>query len=299
MKNKKVFLFLLILVLLLSSNLVFPQKSRLSNLIPKVQGWNISGTLQTFTPDNLYEYIDGGAEIYLAYDFQELLVAEFKNQSGGSLVLEIYDMGNEKNCFGIYSVERSPESDYLNLKNHGYIDRESLNFIISSFYIKINCYDCGTHTGNYLLAFAKEIVNRVKDKGELPAVLNYFPEKGFLKNSEKFFLKNFLGLEFLKNGYQADYKINDITFTLFIVEGKNREEAYKMYQKFKFYLEKYGNVQSIQLDNMEGIIAQHKYYKKIIVVKTENYLCGSLGLEDSNLAKKLLSTIISRIRSNQ
>ena len=42
-----------------------------------------------------------------AYDFQELIVGQYKKKSSEkSLSIEIYDMGNEKNSFGIYSAER-------------------------------------------------------------------------------------------------------------------------------------------------------------------------------------------------
>ena len=43
---------------------------------PEIPGWKQSGEIQTFTPKTLYEYINGAADLYLSYDFEELKVAE-------------------------------------------------------------------------------------------------------------------------------------------------------------------------------------------------------------------------------
>jgi hypothetical protein len=50
--------------------------------LPEVTGWKKSGEVQTFTPKTLYEYINGAADLYIMYDFQELKV-EYKAKSFG------------------------------------------------------------------------------------------------------------------------------------------------------------------------------------------------------------------------
>ena len=44
---------------------------------PEITGWKQSGEIQTFTPKTLFEYINGAADLYIMYDFQELKVAEY------------------------------------------------------------------------------------------------------------------------------------------------------------------------------------------------------------------------------
>jgi hypothetical protein len=58
-----------------------------------------------YKPDTLYEYIDGGADVYLLYDFQRLLHQNFRTP-GGELTADIYDLGKPENAFGIYSAAR-------------------------------------------------------------------------------------------------------------------------------------------------------------------------------------------------
>ena len=294
MTQGRKFISPLILIILISI-FAFSQESKLINLVPNIQGWSLIETPQIFHPENLYEYINGGAEIYLSYDFRKLITVEFKNEKGASVVIEIYDMGNQRNCFGIYSLERSPDSNYILIGNHGYIDGESLNFIVSTYYIKINCFDCGENTQNYLLNFAKEIINKIKDKGSLPFVLGYFPQRGLIKNSEKFYLKNFLGLDFLKNGYQAEYNLNNQNFYLFIIECKNEQDAQDMSRKLKNHF-KNNLLQKISINNNECYLIEDRYYKQILFTKAKNFIVGSLKLENINMAKELISSILLKIK---
>lgn len=67
-----------------------------------------------YKPDTLYEYIDGGADVYLLYDFQRLLHQNFRTP-GGELTADIYDLGKPENAFGIYSAERSPRYKFVTL----------------------------------------------------------------------------------------------------------------------------------------------------------------------------------------
>jgi len=59
-----------------------------------------------YKPDTLYQYIDGGADIYLLYEFRSLLHQDFKS-GAVELTADIYDMGNPEDAFGIYAAERS------------------------------------------------------------------------------------------------------------------------------------------------------------------------------------------------
>src|SRR4051794_19771745 len=67
---------------------------------------NSEGSPEYYKPDSLYQYIDGGADVYLLYDFRILLHQNFKS-AGAELTADIYDMGTPEDAFGIYAAERS------------------------------------------------------------------------------------------------------------------------------------------------------------------------------------------------
>ena len=287
MKNRivnkyfKILLILFLLVSVLNGKAILlgiEEGTSLIGLLPKVVDWNYSEEPQNFIPGNLYEYINGAAEIYLAYDFKELIVGQYekdKDVEEASLSIEIYDMGNEKNSFGIYSAERFSESQFISIGNQGYLEEGTLNFVVGRYYIKLLCFDCGEKSDEVLKSFSNKIVKRVKDRGQFPPALSHFPQEGLVQNTEKYILRNFMGYSFLHDGYVASYKLKDQEFDCFIIEGKNEEDAQKM---LKQYLEKKSNVDIRKTST--GYLIKDRYYHNIFLVRNDNYICGVMKIKD-------------------
>ena len=146
-----------------------------SFVFPEIKGWKQSGEPQTFLPGTLYEYINGGADLYLAYDFQELKVTEYLDDKKATVTVEVYRHKSPTEAFGIYSQERLPDANYLNIGAQGYMDKNILNFLAGSFYVKINSYNTGADDQGVLQAFAKKIEENLNERGGLPSLLVRFP----------------------------------------------------------------------------------------------------------------------------
>ena len=284
-KQKKIFMPFFLLILFFSflnakgALLEEEGVSSLHFLLPDVVTWKIPEAPQDYFPEILFEYINGAAEIYLSYDFKELTVGQYeKGDSNASLIIEIYDMGNEINSFGIYSAERFPDSQFISLGNQGYLEEETLNFVVGKYYVKLLCFDSGENSADFLKIFSQEVVKRVKDKGTLPPALAFFPKQGLVRNSEKFILRNFMGYSFLHSGYMANYKLEDLEFDCFLIEGEDAEDAQNMLEQ---YLKRKGkqNVQKISA----GYRIKDRYYHNIYLARIENYLCGVMKIKDKSL----------------
>lgn len=293
----KIFLYAILFLSFLNVDGVLSEKENVSSLhalFPQINSWKFSEAPQNYFPETLYEYINGAAEAYLAYDFEELVVGQYKQgNSEASLSVEIYDMGNEKNSFGIYSVERFPDTQFISVGNQGYLEEGTLNFIVGKYYIKLLCFDCGEESDNFLKAFSKEIVKRIKDRGHLPSLLRVFPEKGLIQNSEKFFLRNFMGYRFLHDGYLANYKLKDLEFDCFLIEGEDEKDAQSM-------LSQYIKAKSKQ-SSEEISIGYHikdRYYHNIYIAKVGNYLCGIKKIQDGfeETGERYLKVLIESLK---
>lgn len=250
--------------------------SSLSSLLPEVIQWELSEEPERYLPETLFEYINGAAEIYLVYDFEELIVAHFKNQgSPASLTVEIYDMGKVKNAFGIYSAERFPDSHFLLIGNGGYVEESAMNFIVDRYYIKLFCFDCEDGSEKILKSFSQEIVKKVKNPRGLPSLLSSFPQKGLLEYSEKFVLHNFFGYSFLHDGYVASYKVKKLEFECFIIEGKDVADAQSMLSQ---YLDKKKGADVQEIPG--GYRLKDRYYHHIYLARVENLLYGVMKIKD-------------------
>lgn len=72
--------------------------------IDDLPGAEFTGT-RSFTQTSLYGYIDGGAELYLEYGFDTLVVTEVKTREK-EIKVEVYRMTDAEAAFGIFSVSR-------------------------------------------------------------------------------------------------------------------------------------------------------------------------------------------------
>jgi len=68
---------------------------------------------KTYTPDTLYEYIDGAADVFLSFDFQKLASLTYENHSKSTITVDIYRHNSERNGFGIYSQEKPQQGNFL------------------------------------------------------------------------------------------------------------------------------------------------------------------------------------------
>jgi hypothetical protein len=250
---------------------------------PEITGWRQSGEIQTFIPKTLFEYINGGADLYLTYDFQELKVAEYSNEKKASVTIEVYRHRTPTDAFGIYSQERLFNANFLDIGTQGYIEENVLNFMAGPYYVKISGTNTGPEDQEILLAFAKKVAEDLGEKGTLPSILSSFPEEGKKRNSEKFIPIKFLGYAFLHSAFTADYEVSGTKFKLFVIEGGGGNDCKDMIQK---YLQQTRNPAK---DVVEGrYVLSDPYNGEIDLRWKGRNIWGIVSLNDPNLRSRYL-----------
>jgi len=270
------------------------QSVSLESILPKLSSWELSEETESFIPESLFEYINGAAEIYISYDFKELIVAQYKIKGGeANISVEIYDMGTGENAFGIYGAERFPDNHFISVGVQGYIEDDTLNFLIGSYYVKLLCFDGEDKASKFLMAIAKNIVSRVEDRGNFPQLVEVFPKQGLIHNSEKYSLNNFLGYSFFNNGYLANYKIDDFEFDCFIIRAVDENSAKNMAESF---LER---KKDLPIEKRPfGFVIKDKYYHNIYLAVVKNYVCGVMKIKEGSekIGVEYLGRLVKAIR---
>ncbi|MFZ4441165.1 MAG: DUF6599 family protein [Syntrophales bacterium] len=250
---------------------------------PKMAGWKQSEEAQIFSRVNLYDYINGGADLYLKYDFQELTVAEYQNDRKCSITIEVYRHKTPIHAFGIYSQERLNNANYMEVGAQGYSEKGVLNFLAGDCYVKMSSVDVGPEEREVLLAFARKVVENIGGKGSLPSILSAFPREGEKKNSEKFISREFLGYSFFHSAFTADYELSGKRFKLFLIEGKDQKDCQYMIQE---YLKHTGNLQSKVEEGRYQL--KDPYHGGMDFYWKGNYIWGALDLADETVRFKVL-----------
>jgi len=258
---------------------------------PDISGWKKSGEVQTFSPKTLYEYINGGADLYLASDFEELKVAEYGNEKKASVIVETYRHRTPRDAFGIYSQERLPDGDFIIIGAQGYIDNNILNFVYGNYYIKLSSFNTGAEDREILQMFAKKMAENSGEKGGLPSILSAFPSEGKKDNSEKYITRNFLGYTFFNSAYTADYELTGKGFKLFLIEAADKNECKSIIQKY------FRQIKNPEREVTEGRYTVSDPHHGIIDLFWKGaYIWGAVDLADADLRSKVLKSFEGNIK---
>ena len=70
-----------------------------------VNGWTKSNSSRIVLPKNIFEYMNGGGELYLAYRFDHLSVHHYEAKGQDKILVEIYQMKTADDAFGLLSLD--------------------------------------------------------------------------------------------------------------------------------------------------------------------------------------------------
>lgn len=109
-----------------------------SSLIPDLSG--LTGIeireARSFSETSLYGYINGGAELYLEYGFDTLVVSELL-ADGRDIKVEIFRMKDTEAAFGIFSVSRFRCNGGARLTDHMCRSAYQMQFCKGPYYVSI------------------------------------------------------------------------------------------------------------------------------------------------------------------
>lgn len=277
---KKVCISLLLMFCLMGSH---ADAQSLAAIFPEIEDLPKYGEPMVFSPETLYEYINGAAEIYLQYNFQELVAQEYENDADAFMTIEIYRHDSALNAFGIYSQERPFEGEFLNIGAQGFYENGMLNFFKGPYYVKLNSYGLDDKEKATLKALANDVAGKLDGTTELPEELSYFPPTGKKSYSEQYLSQDFLGYAFFKAAFTANYVDGDQVFQLFLMKGDSPETCEAMLKAY---------ATEVNLDPagiLEGpLMFDDAYHGTVDMRWKGQYVWGIKGGDDSDVRQKLL-----------
>lgn len=282
-----------------------PEASRL-NLIPDVSledlpprgldGWSSVKSI-LYTPENLFEYIDGEAEGFLAFDFRSLLSTTYSKDGFGEIVVDIYDMKSPKNAFGIYSSLRYEDLNFVDIGSQGFLTEDELNFWKGRFFVKVVDYDPIDGPAEMIPRFGEAVAGKIPDPITEEHLIRLLPRKGLVPNSAKFILRSMLGQSFLSNGFIAKYRVGGKECQFFYSEKENAEAAKEAFDRYKATFS--GISPSPKRIGEESFVGSDSYYKTVIAFRKGRFLGGVLKSPGMEEGIRLIEVFLSNVHRRQ
>lgn len=193
---------------------------------PELEGFKKISKYPVYLPENLWDFIDGAADSYLALGFIDLHVVEYK-KGKDVIKLEIYRHSDHTMAFGIYASERSPSYRFMNLGSQGYVADGAINFFKGNYYVKLRTYSKKPRTLQSEESLALRVAGALEGETDMPLLLTQFPDEGKKKNEETYVNESVLGHQFLSSAFKAIYQVGNDNFSIFLMKLKSPQEALK------------------------------------------------------------------------
>jgi hypothetical protein len=244
--------------------------------------------------------MNGGAPGYLAYGFEEMVTMQVKNLKDHSeIVVDIYDMGNHLNAFGIYSVERIPGGRDLEFGVDSYQYDTTLCFWQDKYYVKLMSFDMKPETTQSLSSLATLITQKMPKKGEPPHLFSIFPAEGRLKKSERYIKGDVLGQAYFTDGYSVDYADDNNQHKIFLIHSKDPQETRQNFDKYLAFIKTIGQITDEDIKIGEQAFAGiHNFYGRVLFARKGLYIIGVVSFDKQNSAQDSINLMFSRLKQN-
>jgi hypothetical protein len=258
-------------------------------LFPEIEGWKLSRDKEVYTPGDLWELIDGAAELYLAYDFQDLHMATYSGGQDREVRVELYRHSTPANTYGIYTAERMPDYHFIEMGVEGYTGPGILHFFTGHYYVKVLSVGSGEVGEEILMSIAGRVSSGLGQPGSWPEEVGLFPEDGKIAMSDAYYASDFIGYSFLHSAFTARYN-HDGEFTLFIIHGKTGEA--------KSMMEKYlGLMKGEKVEQKGDIMVVHDLFNGTVYLNLRgDYLVGAMNAAKEEVAVDYIGKTIRRIK---
>lgn len=263
------------------------------NFLPDLEGWNKPTDTTTYYSYNLWDLINGAADSYIFYGFKELFLGNYTHENGTTIKVELYQHKNADNAYGIFSLERSPETHSLKAGAEGYWYENICNFVVDDYYVKLSSHTKGDEIEEAIHALAKSISHKINPEPQLPKVLSYFPSDNIKRRSKLYSAQAFLGIEFLHSAFTAEYYSKAVgDYGLFIIDPGSSTEALNMISKYKSFCKFEGNLD-------KNIVYQFNdpYNGTIFITHSGSYIIGTQQLDNADFAKDYINKVLENIKN--
>lgn len=149
-----------------------------------ISGWEPTGDQVIFDSDNLYDLVNGQADAFFAYDFEQVAVQNYKNADDAVIAVEVWQLGTPADAHGLFTV--SIAGVPIKVGNDGDTDPgRRIAFWQDRYFVHVRARQ--EISDDDLRAFAASVSGALPTGGERHPLLERLPSDGLVERSEIFF----------------------------------------------------------------------------------------------------------------
>ena len=255
--------------------------------------WVVAEGPLPFTPDDLWEYLNGGAPRYEAYGFKRLVHVRYQlgDDPLASVTADVYDMGSELGAFGIYRSIRPSDAVVRTWGAEGYRS----GTVAAAWKGEVFVHASSDDERPELIERMEMLVSRVCDEADggvlPPIILDPLPPQGLVPYSERYVASNLLGHAAFGEGVVATYEIDSLRGELFFSELESEDVARQAVESYRQEKERWAEV----ADAPAGFRFQDQGSGSGTVLQAGRFVAGVHGDLPFEAQDDLVERLIARL----
>jgi hypothetical protein len=173
-----------------------------------VDGWTQAGEVRVYNAENLWEYIDGAALLFVEYGVRTCTTADMST-AGVSVTVDLFEMATPLGAVGVFKRESAGgDVNHIGATVAALSPPYQALMVRGSTYVKVNAYE-GELTepeGHQLL---EGLAASLPGETVMPEEFSLLPEEGKVAGSEGYQPGSLLSLAELTDCLYADYEGSD------------------------------------------------------------------------------------------
>ncbi|MCP4249698.1 MAG: hypothetical protein GY778_21870 [bacterium] len=249
-------------------------------------GWRVPDNVAVFTATNLWEKINGRADLYLSYNVATLTFGTYRGD--GDLALDVYwyDMVEPDNAFGIYQAEYGGYAEPVSVGREAYRAGSSVFFWAGQHYLRIEAAEQSAELTEAAEGVAAAIASAVADDGRPLWADAMLPTEDRVAHSFEYQADSAFGLDFLTQVFCADYETDAGKFKLFVHRAADAAAAQEVLRAYAEFFDEYGKVIQAAEGEDAGLLIGESSGVIDAAFVSGRYLAGANGADDADLAKR-------------
>jgi hypothetical protein len=180
-------------------------------------GFKALASQENYSSSDLYEYIDGGADVYIEAGMKSCAVRRYGDPKikGSEFEVAAYDMTSPLNAFGIFRQLHTDRTRVTGTESA--VQPFKISFWKSSWYIEVLDKSSKQADVSVLKGLACSVADRIPGDTLLPKEIKYLPDTLKKTSSERYWKSGFLSRSFLSGVLSGVYQAKAGTCTLFVM----------------------------------------------------------------------------------
>jgi len=249
------------------------------SLPAEAAGWTWDGKETKYNSKTLFDYIDGAAELYLAYGFQGLRVRKFEKPNQPPITVELYEMASSEDAYGLFSFERQDEA--VGIGQGSEFGGGLLRFWKGKYFVSIYADGGGVEAESAILTMGRATADLIQGIGTEPEFVDLIPGKDlglvdrsvrYLKShillNQRFFIahENIFNLSRRTEAVLAEYTREKQKTHLLLIRYLSVKDARDAYQSFMgAYLPDAGGKDLLKTEDQKWTMARQRGEVVIVV----------------------------------